>query len=828
MKRFFAILLALTLLLSALPIAAEEGAYDPTDSYVLNYYTDETGTVSNNNAWYYFSVYMPSYIYEGNSSTTSYIAFSLREDGTGDSSLFPVYCTDLGIGLETGASYRRLNLEDSTYAGNAAEMLRSIYLHGFPGTTPEAISIASGVKNVTIGEAIAATQAAIWKAAHGEIADFTDLCYAIDGVWTETMTVKYTESIAEYTNSYATAENLDSIRERINTVYNYLLALDPTPARDVVVSEAAFGDRKITSVAYNTDGTCNITVTATVSAVIDDADDKLTLTAYLADGEYYASTEMKNGEQTYTLTIRNAPAACANATVTLAVDGTQRASDVFLFDAEGYRGASQSLIGELEKTLPVHAEVKVEPDRVLEINHKKDTATNAALSNISFNVYYVGSVEDYRNGKLNIGASPTDADITKYAKSTKLVGTLTTDETGCASLNFGTEDGVYLVKELPNAAVEGSVAFFVSLPDWSRLDENGNPAYTITASPKNTTVSEEVDIKKDVTEIDKDSDTFAVGEKHTWIIRTFIPKNIGSGKSYVITDTLDRRLNYDAFDRVELIDTTDEAAKPTVLDQGTHYTVDTRKVTSEDHEADFFTVSLTAAGMKKIAALVGSDYANYELRTYFTAVINQNAKMGENIPNQAHVKYTNQVGKIFEKDSDQPEVHTGGAQLKKVDAADKSKALSGATFAVYRIATQGEAAADTEDEFPTYTVENAEGATVTTKLVPVEFYDNATLTGEKVKFFTTGENGLGYIYGLAYGDYYLVETKAPDGYNLLAGPVKFTVDAESHTESRIVTVENTTGAVLPSTGGPGTAAFTVGGTALMAAAVLLLRRRKTA
>lgn len=832
-KRFFAFLMAALLAVCALPASAEENTgYTPTNPYVLSF----GGHPNDVYVFAQFSPFVPTLSYDGASVDGYSIIFGLYDEYNGQA-FEKLYCTDMPVDTADLANYRRINLEDSTYAAKLANNLRAIVLSTYPHIEVEELAENSKIEGLTLGEAITGSQLAIWKTAHGDTVEVTDfLSFTTRGNSrdSEKQRLLYDEK-----NDYDNGDDdyKAAVKTRIEQLYNYLIALDPVDPVKKVVSESAFVEKDTQPIVTpNGDGTCNVKVTTTVDVEMT-GNDKLNLTAFMAEGKYYTSVKLSNGENHCTLTIENVPAADAYGTVTLAIDGTQSGSgeDVYLIDADDIRGVSQSMIGVRSETLPVHAETKVEPDRMLNINYKKDSATGNALANISFNVYYVGSVEDYRNGKLGIGSSPTPADITKYAKSTNLVGTLTTDETGCASLNFGTEDGVYLVKELPNAAVSSSVAFFVSLPDWSRLDESGNPAYTITASPKNTVTTEDVDIKKDVTSIGNEHDTFAVGADHAWIIRTSIPKTIASGKSYVVTDTLDWRLTYQRLDKIVLTKkgndgSSEDQTAPADEDvetllPSTHYTVEAKKVTNENHEVDTFTVSLTTAGMKEIAALVGSDYANYELRTYFTAQINQHAAMGEEIPNQAHVEFTNNVGKTFTADSDQPEVHTGGALLKKVDASDETKVLPGATFEVYRKATYKESTAGNAE----LKYIQLEGETTETAMVKMEFYDNEALTGEKVTSFTTDENGVGYVYGLAYGDYYLVETEAPSGYNKLATPIKITINATSHQTENAVTVENTAGALLPSTGGPGTTAFSIGGTALMAAAVLLLlRRRKTA
>lgn len=73
-------------------------------------------------------------------------------------------------------------------------------------------------------------------------------------------------------------------------------------------------------------------------------------------------------------------------------------------------------------------------------------------------------------------------------------------------------------------------------------------------------------------------------------------------------------------------------------------------------------------------------------------------------------------------------------------------------------------------------------------------------------------------------DYYLVETAAPSGYNILDNAVKVNfTDAEVAATEGIYTVNvpNSSGIKLPVTGGTGTVIFTVIGIVLMAGAVLL-------
>ena len=88
------------------------------------------------------------------------------------------------------------------------------------------------------------------------------------------------------------------------------------------------------------------------------------------------------------------------------------------------------------------------------------------------------------------------------------------------------------------------------------------------------------------------------------------------------------------------------------------------------------------------------------------------------------------------------------------------------------------------------------------------------------------------IFGLDAGTYYLVETKQPDGYNLLAKPYQFMLSTNDTYDSdgisvTPVKVENSAGTTLPETGGIGTTIFrVVGGMLMMGAIVLLVTKKK--
>ena len=785
-RRLFTALLAVMMVVSMLGVAAY--AEENDNVYVLNYNGAYDGAM-----WQYFSPYCPAFTIEGEDDSTTSLAFTLYD--TRNAQPFPVYCTDLEVGLHDNSSFRRINLEDSTYAGAAAGKLRSIFLKGFPGTSVADLAAAAGVEGLTVGEAVAATQAAIWQTAHGERVVFTDFTDYFDTQWGSTATAHYEECNAEIVSGYASVANEATIDAHIEKVFTYLTNLEPTAPTGEIVSYKSFKAWDSDLVA-NENGTYNVVATATVDVTMNE-NDTLNLTAKV--GEYTATVAVKNGLNDYTLTIENVPADVAKGAVTLAISGIQSLADVYLFDAYGERNESQSLIGYTDNALPVYAAVNAN-DRVLIVNKTDD---GKGLQNITFDIYYVCSVEEYLTHDVTIGtgvveiegvqyfSSPTEADIAKYVQGFP-VATITTDANGQARYNFGNEnDGIYIVVERKNAVTTGAInPFFVAIPGGSSAVDTDK--YEILVQPKNDVIKEDIIIEKDVNKIDNDHDTHDVNEIHTWIIQTSIPAGLATGLKYEITDTLNYQLTF----KGNVIVTVSEKAAAAhddlrTLVEGEDYILTvTPGVDEQGRDNTTFKVALTASGMEKVAAVEGTEP---EVRVYFDAVIDEDAILGTEIPNQAHISYENNVGVDFEKDSDKPEVHTGGLKLHKVDASN-GKALAGATFTL-----------NTLDENGNYTV---------------------------IATATTDANGVILFSGIAYGTYYLIETEAPEGYNLLTEPVEVTISSNSHLDDDVataeviegtsVTVKNSAEFRLPETGGIGTAIFTFGGSGLIGAAAMVL------
>ncbi len=175
----------------------------------------------------------------------------------------------------------------------------------------------------------------------------------------------------------------------------------------------------------------------------------------------------------------------------------------------------------------------------------------------------------------------------------------------------------------------------------------------------------------------------------------------------------------------------------------------------------------------------------------------------------------------------------------KVDGSDHSKALSGAEFKLYRTA-------EDSDE---YYLWNTDDQTVS--------WVSARNSGDTFKTDTTGHFEQ-VIRGLGQGTYYLLETKAPVGYNLLKDPVTVVISA-AETDQLITynvtfngesaslsgssidmnaarntvqpkaagSIENNSGIILPDTGGTGTKLFYLAGTTLIILTSILSIFRKS-
>jgi len=214
------------------------------------------------------------------------------------------------------------------------------------------------------------------------------------------------------------------------------------------------------------------------------------------------------------------------------------------------------------------------------------------------------------------------------------------------------------------------------------------------------------------------------------------------------------------------------------------------------------------------------DYVAKEISVTYSAITNENA-IASIEKNAATLTYTSDptTGTEMTTEPDEEKVYSSKLVIDKyAETGEERISLSGAKFVlknedglfyqyVAPVADDPETEAD---------------ETVAAKVNWVSDQSDATE-------IETDENGAAFFGGLKDGTYFLIETKAPEGYNLLTAPHEVEINGSDENESLLTlttSIQNMFGAELPETGGMGTTIFYLLGGALVAGAFIALITRK--
>lgn len=397
-------------------------------------------------------------------------------------------------------------------------------------------------------------------------------------------------------------------------------------------------------------------------------------------------------------------------------------------------------------------------------------------------------------------------DFTAYALTNDLTETDTSGKIGTAATDYTFDNldyGYYLVYQTGTKELQSSLV---------SVDK---------------AVGTEVDLKGEAPSITKDAqntegtsiDSVEIGQIVKYVITGTIPDTTGYEQyQYIIHDTLTDGLDF--------------------VDQSGTEPSDTNYSVSVQIEG--------AAEATQTATLSGNDDRTMELDlsqwiidnqtskgqtftvTYY-AKVNSDAVVTTN--NNASLEYGNDPDNTITTTPVQEKTPTFPLQIKKF--ANGVAYLEGATFRIYR------SEADAQGNQNAIAVTGSNGS----------YTVNPVQTGEGLSYdmvSASADVGTGFnlkLNGLAAGDYWIVETDAPEGYNGVTAPIKVTVTASADNDvnnwtiskndkaetDKVIDIENSTGTILPGTGGMGTILFTVIGVALViavAGSFVVSRRRR--
>lgn len=407
------------------------------------------------------------------------------------------------------------------------------------------------------------------------------------------------------------------------------------------------------------------------------------------------------------------------------------------------------------------------------------------LAGATFQVQQVPGVDLTKNSGW-LAAEKIVGEFDPFSPETTVEGatdalTQTTDSKGEAVFS-PLPVGLYLVQQVgtpplaENRQMTKSMPFLITVPmtNPSTVDAW---VYDLHVYPKNT-------LSEVVKTVD-DAQVSAVGEEIAYTIESTIPGGDVTTK-YVVRDTLDPKLKF-------------KGAAVQIAEKSTEdFTV---------QETDgAVLVTLGDSARKQALEALKAD-ASSTVKTTITAEV---VAAGE-IDNDATLTFSRDGETETEVPGNLVTAKFGGLKVKKISSS--GEVLGGAEFEVRM--------AHTPDFNASKTVTVA-GVSTWVSSTDGEL----TIDGLRYSAFAEGEEvqeGSG-----KYNFYWLVETKAPQGFELLTEPIPFVVDAQTATAQvlSVTNVPHNAGGFLPKTGANGSIAAFAGGLIVAGVATVLLVRRK--
>ncbi|MCD8074845.1 MAG: isopeptide-forming domain-containing fimbrial protein [Lachnospiraceae bacterium] len=427
-----------------------------------------------------------------------------------------------------------------------------------------------------------------------------------------------------------------------------------------------------------------------------------------------------------------------------------------------------------------------------------------------------------------------------------------------------------------NYTISGLAAGYYLVKDKDNSLDGTDDAYTryilevvsdVTATPKSSISTVEKEVQEDSTGAWQDYADYSIGDSIPYKLTATLPSTLADYSTYqlIFTDTLSAGLTLDTATTgtIAASDVTvtvyPNASSSSGTEVGGGYTVSLVNVSGiSDPDAPYYggkVLTLTINDVKSLTDTSGdpiSVTSSSVIVVTYSATLNNSAVFGnDGNANEVYLTYSNNpngsgTGKTTTKEA---VVFTFELDVTKVDgdsydtgSGSYTTMLEDAEFVLYYL--------DASSEKHYVIVDSSGNVTGWTT------YKTSAEGTPYASTLQSDQDGNFSITGLDAGTYYLEETKAPDGYNLLSNPVKIVITAtyedrdndgvdevssltvsvddgqaaestDADKSSVDVTIVNNAGTSMPSTGGIGTTIFYVIGTILvLLAAVLLITRSR--
>lgn len=426
------------------------------------------------------------------------------------------------------------------------------------------------------------------------------------------------------------------------------------------------------------------------------------------------------------------------------------------------------------------------------------------LAGVTFTLEKYNTTTQKWNGVTKSESNNTDFDLTTNASGIVSVSGLSQGKYHFIEQSIA-GNNTYIIDQTP-------IEFEVTKEGKIKYGEKEEAAITISVINEGTKIEKQITDKNN--NLTNHTD-YSVGDHVPYQITVTVPKNIEKLTTFTVTDT-PTNLKFDGTENNFSV-LCDSAA----VDATAYNTV-------ANSDNGGFTVTFVPASM--------AAYAGKDIIIKYTATLQATAKQTiDGNTNSASLKYTNKIGvgtdgkptEIETKETkDEAVVYTFKVKVHKT-ADDTKQGLKDVEFDLYKADTNGDITGDAA---------RALGLDASTKWTKIN----------KTTPLVSNEQGYLEQGGLANGDYYLVETKTAEGYNLLKSPVKVTLSIKETTEFthnpdgtitktttfkggdednigvHTVNVVNRKGFTLPVTGGFGTLLFSGIGVLLVLAGVGVL------